>query len=536
MALFTKDSPEWTYVYNTASTDPAPSPRWVTGTVVSGNAAFQAVHVAGGDLPMGHDAYDFNVNILPDSQYTFLMGGNPTDKTGNYAGRGEEAGRLHTEWEDRTIPKFAWPEPGDRITELGSWVWDCGHWGVPTDLFSPDYLLPKEGQPCLGFPDPSQCHVTGESTEFHPYRALWDVRAQSSSSPYGEAQGELFISTDKTEAGKEADCAHKHPASNPAAYPPEYRACLQTEPNWQDVSGDYSFLLPAPPRPSAQANLRFRAVDEGSSGSPQPTLMQEGNAVRVTFHLSTSPSQRLVMAYRIFAGWDQLPISSVPVHLHVTLDKLEVHRAMDPGCPLGVPITDACHLESTRATQLTTAPGEWNLYWDFTGVWGQWGNTEFDPNTGDVITGSDSADIYVPPGSGWRLFAHGRECDLGSLFMSSNGMPSSDCPNDKAELADDNDVQGMILDVYPSVAASLGQHRSNALTHKDDPTSTCPDSNPEGCYSLTYTVTLIDDAASRVLNGNSALPEFVPVAGLGFAAGATALTIALSRRRRRFSS
>jgi uncharacterized repeat protein (TIGR01451 family) len=31
-----------------------------------------------------------------------------------------------------------------------------------------------------------------------------------------------------------------------------------------------------------------------------------------------------------------------------------------------------------------------------------------------------------------------------------------------------------------------------------DPTSTCPDSNLEGCYSVNYTVTKIDDAASRV--------------------------------------
>ena len=35
---------------------------------------------------------------------------------------------------------------------LGNWVWDCGHWGVPTEIFSPDYVLPKDGQPCLEQP------------------------------------------------------------------------------------------------------------------------------------------------------------------------------------------------------------------------------------------------------------------------------------------------------------------------------------------------------------------------------------------------
>jgi hypothetical protein len=98
----------------------------------------------------------------------------------------------------------------------------------------------------------------------------------------------------------------------------------------------------------------------------------------------------------------------------------------------------------------------------------------------------------VPPGKGWRLYVHGRECDLGGV---NPARPLADCPTDK-ELSDGNDVQGMILDSYPSAAASLGTHRSNALTAHSDPTSTCPDNvngtnpNPQGCYSLTYTVTV----------------------------------------------
>ena len=488
-ALIAQQTPEWTYVYNTPSDQPPPPPQWVSGTASSFNPKFQAVHTSGADFAFGHSAYDYNLNILPDPGYSYLMA-SPSNAEGN----GEETQRLHTEWEDLTIPKFAWAEPGDQISEKGSWVWDCGHWGTPTDIFSPDYDLPHPGGGCpFGF-DPAQCNISGERTEFHPYRATWVEHRTKPNSPSGDSEAELFVSTEKTKAGKVADCAHKFPPPpGGAAYPPAFRACVETEPDWQDVSGDYSFLLPAPPRPSSGAKLVYRAVDEGSSGAPAPTLAPEGDAVRVTFHLDTQPLQRLVMGYRIFAGWDTVPMKSVPTHLRVSLDRLDVHRAMDPGCSRGAPLPN-CSLESTRQNQATTAPGDWNLYWDVNGIWGQWPPGELLTNDGDSLKGSQSVDLYVPPGKGWRLYAHGRECDINAVDPAH---PLADCPTNR-EAADDNDVQGMVLDSWSSAKASLGTHTSNAMTRKDDPTSTCPDANPSGCYSLTYTVRQINDAAARM--------------------------------------
>src|SRR5438445_5161460 len=337
-------APEWAYVYNTPPDQPPPPPRWVVGTVSAYNKAFVPVHISGGDLPSGHDAYDYNVNIAPDSPYTYLVGGHPatvtSPATGNYPGNDESTARLHTEWEDDAIPKFAWAQDGDRLTELGNWVWDCGHWGTPTQIFSPDYVLPKVGQPCLGTLveidsvfDPAQCTISGESTEFHPYRALWDVRAQPNS-PEGESEAELFVSTHATRAGIIAACAHKNPPVN-ALPNTALRACVQTDPDWQDVSGDYSFFLAAPPPPSATAHLIYRAIDRGSTGgAPAPTLTAKGNGVQVDFHLATTPGQQQQLAYQVFAGWDQLAAAAVPTHLHVTFERLTVHRAMDPGCSL----------------------------------------------------------------------------------------------------------------------------------------------------------------------------------------------------------
>jgi hypothetical protein len=566
LALFTRREPEWTYVYNTPSNQPAPAPRWIAGTVSAANPKFAAVHVSGGDLPTGHGAYDYNVNVLPDPGYTYLVGGDPVKKTGNYSGFDESSARLHTEWEDLTIPKFAWAEPGDHVMELGSWVWDCGHWGVGTNIFSPDYVLPKLGQPCIGIPDPSQCgNLDGEGTEFHPYRAVWVQRKQPTLAAEGESQADLFVSTDATLAGVEADCAHQFQPSAPTTDQPvkqtEYKACLDTTTPWQDVSGDYSFLLPAPPAPSAGARLVFHAVNQGSTNAPAPTLTAEGNAVRVRFHLSTPDrTHSLKMGYSIFAGWDTLPAAQVPTHLKVVFDRLVVHRSQDPNCTLGAPVTATCAQESRRTEAINpigafTNAGQWNLYYDVQGSWGQFtvnGQGELDPTDGTIFPLTQSADIYVPPGKGWRLFVHGRECDLGDLSALSVDdqtkqrlVAFADCPQDR-DLGTDNDVPGLLTDTFASAAASLGAHSSDGLTHKSDPTSTCPDSNVHGCYTIYYHVSLVDDAATRVMapavvpgpTAPGQLPPTRALAGGVAAAGALvllgilALILGLAARRR----
>jgi hypothetical protein len=542
-ALLSKQSPEWTYIYNTPSNQPPPPAQTVVGTLSSQNPRYAAVHTSGGDLPSGHSAYDFNVNVLPDPSYSFLMAGHddpdPTKRTGNYPGTGEETRRLHTEWEDLVVPQFAWGSSGDRITEIGKWVWDCGHWGTSSNYSSPDYILPRAGQPCLGVTDPTQCQISGESSEFHPYQALFLERAQSPSSATGESEGDLFISTQKTRAGIEADCAHKFPAlPNNTVYPATYTACLSTEPDWQDVTGDYSFLLPAPPQPSPTATLTYRQVNQGSSaGTPLPTLALEGNGLRVTFHLTSPSNQPTLMAYQFFAGWSEPPTAGLPTHLHISLDQLVVHKAMDPACSadaFGIP-APGCPFtsESRNYNQATTPPGEWNLYFDANGLWGRWqpagqATGEFLPNDGSTYVGTQSVELYVLPGQGWQFFVHGRECDLGSLGVLAN------CPSENKELATDNDVQGAILDSYASAAVSLGTHTSDGKTHKDDPTSTCPDENAppvnpqgHGCYSLTYTVTQVP--LGNVVAEAPAVPALLGTAAVVLGA---MVVVGMMRRRR----
>ncbi|MFY9614882.1 MAG: hypothetical protein WAT58_05730 [Candidatus Dormiibacterota bacterium] len=588
LELIQGNSPQWAYVYDDHSSVAPPAPRRVTGVVntrdyktqVVPNSLFEAVKVAGDDLPAGHDDYDLNVDIQPDlPQYAFLLAGhqdmnNIDNRTGNYRGNGDDYASIHSELQSDAIPLSLWPEQGDRIDLIGNWIWDCGHWGTPTEVFSPDYVLPKVGTPaqqCLGnlatlkqggvaIFDPAQCHIAGESTEIHPWRAMWDVHAQSLS-PEAEAEGLLYVSTYETRAGLVENCAHQFPPVNGIANPAA-KLCVLTGAMWQDVTGDYSYFLPAPPKPSALAHLTYRAVDLGSVGAPAPTLTPEGNGVRVTFHLNTPPTQDLRMYYKVLAGWDELPLAQVPAHLHVTFDNVVFHRTMD--CP-GQGET-GCGSESQRQNQASLPPGEWNLYYDVQGAWGRlFHNGEVDPSEGDTLSPNQSVDIYVPPGKGWRLLTLGRECDLqllatvtGNVNITTQGLAPGtfgSCPGANttapAEIADGNDVPGRVLQPWSSVQASLGTHTVDASTNQTgDPTSTCPADlkatpplNPHGCYTLTYTVSAVEDAASRVLipSPSSSLPNTLvppppPAAmaaiGLGGAAVLLLLYLLPTLRRR----
>ena len=226
---------------------PAPPPRRLQGAIGSRYQAQLAVHPTEEDLPTIHRGYDFNFEVLPDKAYENLLAGDAALHTGNFAGSGPSTGRLHVEREQRALPFFAWPELGDRVTMIGSWVWDCGHW-------TPG----------------------GERTEIHSYRALWLERAPGRPSPLatrGESEGDLFLSSDKTYAGVEADCAHRSKGDSPA-----FRSCLATEPAWQDLSGSYRFRLRVPRRPAAGSRLVVRVLDAGSSGERRERRRSCGQA------------------------------------------------------------------------------------------------------------------------------------------------------------------------------------------------------------------------------------------------------------------
>ncbi len=462
-ALYTHSAPNWVYVNDKdyPADGPVPPPQWVKGIANALVQPFLAAHVAGGDNPFTHRRHDFLTNVRVDPPYAFLLGGDEAARTGNFELRGEGTARLHTEWEEVAWPTFAWPERGDRVELLGSWVWDCDH-------FAP----------------------SGEHTELHPLRAVWVRRAISARSPYGEAQADLVISTDKTPAGAQADCAHRAKGEDAA-----FRACLASDSGRQNVNGTYGFTFRAPTRSTAGvglgARLRVRVVDRGSVAAPPVRVETSGRSVSVTTTIDAPPGRRVVLAKSFFAGWRPMPARRLPLHLRVSFRELLVRRVMDPGCPAS---NRACsNPESTLGDQNSEPPGEWNPYWDVAGIWGRWAPPLLRARDGERFRGRQSVDIYIPLHSRWRLYAFARECDFSVSVLGQ--VPMEPCPAGLREFgAGEGDESAGHVEVwFRSPRASLGRHRANATVQA----SSCPPVNRLGCFRLTFEVRRIDDAARR---------------------------------------
>ena len=435
--LLTGTSPEWVYVNRDPSADLA-------------EGIARSTHTASGDLPEGHDWYDLNTNLDVDPAYSNLLA------TGNFAGNGEETGRLHMEWETGSVPRWVWPTEADRLKVWGSWAWDCGHWGQ--SFRDPDFFLPGSGE------TPFSTNVPGERTEFHPMQALVVTRANPYRPSASESEADVYISTDGTLAHAQEQCAFEHPppAGN-VTYGPDYTACW-TDPakRYQPVNDrDYKFFVPAPPAPPGGGTLTYDVVDMAGGNGPQEQVQilpdQSGINVTVPFKHFGRDGQRLTYGKSFFLRWVPNPGSAgatPPTHVVVKLASLQVIHSLDPN--------------PDHPTSTGVPPAEWNLYLDANGDW-EYLN-DWVPGLGSVVDGQQfdigrRVDLYVPAGGGVRVFTHGRECDLPKI---------NPCP-DTAEVADDNDIPGDAIDTFPSVNAALGKHVLRPAS---------------GNYELTYFVSL----------------------------------------------
>lgn len=442
--IYQHQAPNWAYVNDrdTSATDAPPAPVWLEGTVSSEKQPLYPARPTGVDNPLTHLSYDFTFDVAPDPQYQVLLGGSPTQHTGNFATEIEDVNRIHIEREEGSFPRWAWPDRGDRVKLLGSWVWDCDH------------------------------STNGERTELHPFRAIWVERRSTTRA--AEAEGDLLITTDGTYAGRQADCAHRT-KGNLAAF----HDCVSRPDSVQDVTGTYRFVLHVPAPPAGVHSMAIEVTRPGGMPSaPRPKVAREGQrTVAVTLTIPARASlvpPRIVVATRVFVTWR--PARKKTVHLRVRLDRLLTRRAMDPGTPA----------ESTRTGQNTTAPGEWILYWKLGSVWGRWPGV-IPARDGGVFRGGRAVDVYVPPGRAWSVLFTTRECDFGALGNAANGRGTvAPCPRrqETGNLVGD-DVPGYAFQTFASPQAGLGRHVLNSLL----PGSTCPSANRRGCYAVTFTVT-----------------------------------------------
>ncbi len=481
--------PEWVFVYSHESFNPDPA----KARVVTGHADFS--DLASGDLPESHNVYDFNTDVTPDPGYGYLVGGDPADHTGNFG----DTGGLHVEWESGTLPRYAWIDAGDRVKLWGSWIWDCGHWeqGFTADPNDPsgsaihdtDYFLPGTDQTGT---------LRGEGTEFHPMQAVVAFRQTPFRPEVAETEADVFMSSRGTPAYAAAKCALEHPAPlPPASYGPDWVACANDPANERQPVNDrdYTFFVPAPPKPSPDATLRYRVEDVTHGNGPQEVVRPRPNGIRVTVPFAGFGGDTGTLSYgkSFFVGWDG-SVQSYPARVRITLKKLTVHDSLDdpnpPDTSLGVP------------------PGEYNLYMDINGDWLYLNDLAPGLNAVDDGQGFDlnhAVDLNVPNGKGLSLLVDGRECDLPKI---------APCPV-TSEAAEDNDNPGDGTASFGSVNAALGDH---TLT------------SSAGHWDMTYNVSLLQPGGSRCFD--TFLPRSrIRRAGAHFAADRFLLAGSASDRR-----
>jgi hypothetical protein len=270
----------------------------------------------------------------------------------------------------------------------------------------------------------------------------------------GETEADVYMSSDGTRAHAEEQCAadFKPPPGLPS-YGPDFTGCTG-DPTPQDpaASGsyparyhqplnvrDYSFFVPAPPKPAPGAHLRYRvATREGNGAGPAEQVEERANGIAVTIPYAGfgKPEDRQAYAKSFFVGWDG-DVQRLPARIEVTLHRLRVVNSLDAFLMGG--------------TSSQVPPGEYGMYLDANGRW-EYLN-DFAPGLSAVQDGTSfdvdrTFGLNVQAGGRVRLKMATRECDLPKI---------DPCPL-TPEAADDNDVPGDVTAEFPSVDAALGDH------------------------------------------------------------------------------
>jgi hypothetical protein len=417
-------SPEWVYVNR--------DPR-----VHFARGVTRVSHPTPIDQPGTHDWYDFVANLVPERPYRYLLAGSKARGTNNFGGpdqdSAEEYGRLHYEWEEGSLPKFAWPSDGDRTALWGSWIWDCGHFETAG-------------------------RVTGERTEFHPLNAIVVTRKNGARARAGEREIDAYISSDGTFAHVTEECARGMEPQPDGTYGPGFFGCAANAPREfrrdpktlrQRLARSYTFAAQAPRRPRGASRLVLRSVLRSHVGRVRERIRRTPSDFRVTV---TPYTRELRWGKSYFARWvGPRPAAS---RLRLTLRKLLVKRA-DPDPSEGGP---------------DPAGEKIALYLEVNGYWrllNRWAPSLFAARDNMLIRLNRTIRVTVQRGRGLRLFVMGRECDGPSgVVLFGHFVPrTKPCPYNPTEAkisSHNNDDPGTILDHYRSPAAALGTHTSKS--------------------------------------------------------------------------
>src|SRR3954452_2526178 len=425
VGLVSDASPEWVYVNRD------PSPNFASGVISDS-------HLSHDDLSLNHKSYDFNADVTVDPPYTNLVGGNPTQKTGNFSGGGDEkVGALHIERESSVYPFFAWPHDGDRAFVWGGWIWDCGHWS-PGAISGPR--------------DPSQ---TGEKTEIHPVRAIVSIRKDGTLAKGGQTQADAFISSQGTFARAVEGCTLKHQPVDADHYDAGYGPCKNDPANQLDPVNDtdYTFFIPAPARKPAGAKIKYTVIKRQSANAPavRVAIKTSPPGIQVTVPFKSGGGAANGSFARTFlVGWSKPP-KHKPQHLQLKLESYKSLKALDP--------------HAGHAGETSTAPDEEVVTFDVNGLWLLLDTKApklLKIKKGQTVKLGKTLDVFTS--RGLSINVNGLECDASIALLP--------CPNRPGATGLANDSLGE-KNVRLSLRRAPGRHAIRS---------------PDGTFVLTYSV------------------------------------------------
>src|SRR5438093_8119173 len=266
-------NPEWAALAVGTHLPPESDPVTLHGTVV-----FAKIN-EGGDDPGNHDSDDQNTLIDVDAADMGLVA------TGNVGPHGEEAGTLEWELEIGKYPLFAWAGPGDRITTVGRWIWDCGHPDpdplgtcsftmsqqciVDSDCAQPGCPTCLPGETCAGT-------VFNYHSEIHPPQAVAVTRLGGGYSFNRRRRAgrratrtDIWITPDGGGAGDRCVVTHQPNSIQQATI-----ECFPLSQPLANVNTtNLAFDIPLPPRPANSTQPpRVKVNDLTPSALPSPAV------------------------------------------------------------------------------------------------------------------------------------------------------------------------------------------------------------------------------------------------------------------------
>lgn len=449
------------------------------------NGGNQPAYITHTDFPGDHYAHDYNLLMVPEDEYRWVMG------TANYyeiedGQAGREIGRMELEWETLNngnpnsygfgvigFPLFAHPTVGDRVYTVGRWILDAGHpeKGDRTEVHPARMIATMRGRPTV-------MPLSEEHSDCMTYARQVDIYV----SGHGGGSNRNFysLSDGLGSGGRIKDVISGSELSDyyenligPSGLDVPYFSALggysraAEEQPINDMNYEFDMDLPAPPNGATAVQVQvINQINHSTAVNEVITYTDEVDGLPTKAHivLPYLGADNGIYSRTLKFSWNTFKAPGK--HFKIRLDSVLVKDDSDD-----FPLSD----------------GEWQLWCDVSGQWLSLTQRDaesfFDCSDDQEIgLGGPTFDVYVDPDDPLYVHAYGYEEDaVEDLFSTGFGWDS---------LAAVFNIGLTVLN--PDEHADNDQ-LGGALFILDNPSKT----NGPGGYDLASTPAALDDNDSH---------------------------------------